>query len=100
MYKAYEYMPSNSKYQGTAALYPSSTQVNDTITLNITKNPRIEISKVDATTGKELEGAHLVLKDSNNNIIDEWTSTKEVHIIEKISLQEIYINRDNCSSGI
>lgn len=83
MYKAYEYMPSNSKYQGTAALYPSSTQVNDTITLNITKNPRIEISKVDATTGKELEGAHLVLKDSNNNIIDEWTSTKEVHIIEK-----------------
>ena len=40
------------------------------------------ISKEDATTGKELPGATLVLKDEKGNVIDEWVSTDTPHIVE------------------
>lgn len=39
------------------------------------------ISKQDATTGKELPGAHLVLKDATGKIVEEWTSTSIPHVI-------------------
>ena len=54
----------------------------------------ITISKVDATTKEELEGAKLVLTDEKGNKIDEWISGKEKHIIKglvpgKYTLTEI-----------
>ena len=42
----------------------------------------VTISKVDATTKKELPGATLVLKDSEGNVIEEWVSSSIPHIIE------------------
>lgn len=42
------------------------------------------ISKQDATTGKELPGATLVLKDYDGNEIDTWISGDKPHIIEDI----------------
>ena len=39
------------------------------------------ISKTDATTGSELEGAKLQVIDKDGNIVEEWTSTKEEHVI-------------------
>ena len=39
------------------------------------------ISKTDATTGSELEGAKLQVIDKDGNIVEEWTSTKEDHVI-------------------
>ena len=44
--------------------------------------PETEISKVDITNGKELAGAHLVVRNSKKEIVEEWTSTKEVHKIK------------------
>ena len=80
--KAYLYVPTHSRYQTTAALYPENKNVSDSLKLNITKVSKVEISKVDATTGNELPGAKLTVKDANGNIIDSWTSTNEVHVIE------------------
>ena len=37
----------------------------------------VEISKVDITNGKEIEGAVLVVKDESGKEIEKWTSTKE-----------------------
>ncbi len=52
---------------------------------------KIEISKQDATTGKELAGAHLKLVDKDGNVIDEWVSTTEVHkIYGKLKAGEEY----------
>ncbi|SFW50906.1 Cna protein B-type domain-containing protein [Ruminococcus sp. YE71] len=52
---------------------------------------KIEISKQDATTGKELPGAHLKLVDKDGNTIDEWVSTTEVHkIYGKLKAGETY----------
>ena len=40
------------------------------------------IRKTDATTGKELPGAKLELKDSTGKIVDEWTSTDTPHVVK------------------
>ena len=53
----------------------------DAVTCNIavSNTPIVYISKQDATTGKELPGAQLVLKDKDGNIIENWISTTEPH---------------------
>lgn len=40
-----------------------------------------QISKVDAVTGELLEGAVLQVLDPEGNLKEEWTSTKEAHMI-------------------
>ena len=43
---------------------------------------KVEISKQDITNGKELQGATLQIIDENGNIVEEWISTNEPHLIE------------------
>lgn len=45
---------------------------------------KVEISKTDITNGKELPGAKLQIKDSEGKVIEEWVSTNEPHMIEKL----------------
>lgn len=80
--KAYSYDPSNAKYQSVVALYPESKNIADTINLKINLTTEVQISKVDATTNKELPGATLTVKDANGKVIETWVSTEEVHIIK------------------
>lgn len=42
----------------------------------------ISIIKKDATTKEPLAGAKLVLKDSEGNVVAEWTSTEEAYVID------------------
>ena len=49
------------------------------------KKADIPISKQDATTGKELPGAHLVLKDATGKTIDEWNSGNEPHVVKDLA---------------
>ena len=66
----------NRKEQAWAKVPDATVVMEDDFT-------RIDISKVDIS-GEELPGAHLVLKDQDGNIIDEWDSTEEPHRIERI----------------
>lgn len=50
-----------------------------------------EITKVDATDSKELEGAKLSLRDKDGNIVEEWVSGKEAHIIRGLKVNEQYV---------
>ena len=45
---------------------------------------KVHITKTDITGDKELPGARLQVIDENGNIVDEWTSTTEAHIIEGV----------------
>ena len=45
---------------------------------------RVQISKVDITTGKELPGAELVIKDKDGNTVAQWVSEDKPHYIEKL----------------
>lgn len=79
--KAYLYSPNNSRYQNVAALYPETHQLKDSTKLKLNLTTEVQISKVDATTGEELPGATLTVKDSNGQVIDTWVSGEEPHII-------------------
>lgn len=57
----------------------------------LNKKTATEISKVDATNEKELEGAKLSLRDEEGNLMEEWTSTKDVHIIRGLISGKKYI---------
>lgn len=50
----------------------------------------VEMSKIDIS-GKEIEGAGLKVYDKDGNIVDEWISTKEPHIIQGLIEGETYI---------
>ncbi len=50
----------------------------------------VEISKTDLTTGEELPGATLQVTDDEGNIVDEWISTDEPHIITGLTVGKSY----------
>ena len=41
----------------------------------------LKVIKTDLVTVEEIEGAELQVVDEEGNIIDEWTSTKEAHVV-------------------
>ena len=53
------------------------------------KDKIVSMSKVDIG-GEEIEGAKIQVFDKNNNLIDEWTSTKEPHKIKNLKENETY----------
>ena len=49
-----------------------------------------EFSKVSLTDGKEVEGAKLQVTDEDGNLVDEWVSGKEPHIIRELTVGKTY----------
>ena len=54
----------------------------------------VEVTKTDLTTGEELEGAELEVTDSEGNVIDKWTSTKEPHQVKGLEEGKTYILKE------
>lgn len=50
----------------------------------------VEITKSDLTTGEELPGATLRVIDEAGNVIDEWVSEKEPHVIKELTVGKTY----------
>ena len=50
----------------------------------------VELTKTDLTTGEELPGAHLKVTDADGNVVDEWTSTEESHVIKELVVGKEY----------
>lgn len=67
----------------TTKVYDTKLDVSNDTTL-------VEFSKTDITGEKELPGAKLTVLDSENNIIDTWTSTEETHKIEGLTVGKEY----------
>ncbi|MBO6233202.1 MAG: hypothetical protein J6N78_04000 [Clostridia bacterium] len=57
----------------------------------------VEMSKVDIG-GNEIEGATIQVKDKDGNVVDEWVSTKEPHIINNLVENETYILHEEISA--
>lgn len=66
--------------------------VDNTEAIQVVKmvDKQVLISKTDATTGEELEGAKLTITDKDGNIVDEWTSTKEPHYASGLTEGQAY----------
>lgn len=52
----------------------------------------VEVTKVDITTGTELDGASMSVLDKDGNVIDSWTSVKDSpHVIKRLQVGKTYI---------
>ena len=56
----------------------------------VNKKSEVVISKQDATTGKEIAGAHLQLIDSTGKIVEEWISDGKSHSIKGLIIGNEY----------
>ena len=82
------------KYTLTEITSPDGYVIAETISFEVTatgeiqrvtmkdKPTEIHFSKKSITTGEELEGAVLQVINDEGKVIEEWTSTKEEHIIK------------------
>lgn len=50
----------------------------------------VELTKSDLTTGDEFPGAHLKVTDEDGNVVDEWVSTEEAHVIKELVVGKTY----------
>ena len=73
----------------TEILFNTDYQGQDVDTIKISKTKenkpiKVEISKTDITTGEELPGATLQIKNEAGEVIEEWVSTDKPHTFEKL----------------
>lgn len=62
----------------------------DTLLKMVDEDTKVEVSKQDITTKKELPGAHLKVTDEEGNTVDEWVSKEESHIIKNLVAGKSY----------
>lgn len=67
-----------------------------TMTDDITK---VEISKTDIATGKELAGATLQIQDKEGKIIEEWVTEDIPHYIEKLPVGDYILTEISAPYG-
>ncbi len=70
------------------------------ISKELTNKPtRVSFSKTDVTGDEELEGAHLRVLDKQGNVLNEWVSTKNKHIIEGLPVGEYILEETIAPEG-
>lgn len=89
-----EYVLKETKTPNGYATFKTETftaeEGKDTSLSMTDEDTKIEISKQDITTKKELEGAKLKVTDKDGKVIDEWTSGKQHHMIKNLTAGETY----------
>ena len=60
---------------------------------------RVQTSKVDIATGKELPGAELVIKDKDGNTVAQWVSKDKPHYIEKLPAGDYTLTEITAPNG-
>ncbi|WP_343082716.1 SpaA isopeptide-forming pilin-related protein [Blautia producta] len=75
------YLP-NEEIWEFEAVYENQDDSIISLTKEVENQPtETHFTKTDLTTGEEVEGATLQILDSEKNIVEEWTSTKETHVV-------------------
>ena len=73
---------SNEEIWEIDASYTDQNLAEIQLTKEVENQPtESQFTKTDATTGEELEGAKLQIIDKEGNIVEEWISTKEPHVV-------------------
>ena len=60
---------------------------------------KLEISKVDITTNKELPGAELIITNKDGKVVEHWTSTDKPHYIEKLPAGDYTLTEVTAPNG-
>lgn len=89
-----EYVLKETKTPNGYATFKTQTftaeEGKDTSLSMVDEDTKVEVSKQDITTKKELEGAKLKVTDKDGKVIDEWTSGKQPHMIKNLTAGETY----------
>ncbi len=89
-----EYVLKETKTPNGYATFKTQTftaeEGKDTSLSMVDEDTKVEVSKQDITTKKELEGAKLKVTDKDGKVIDEWTSGKQPHMIKNLTVGETY----------
>ncbi|MCI8347250.1 MAG: Cys-Gln thioester bond-forming surface protein [Bacilli bacterium] len=101
--RAYKYAPKDNKVQPVVVLQKETKSVSDTISVKATKpkaptptqkipeepvEPEksiVSIIKLDKSTNTAIEGATLVVKDSNGNEVAKFTTTTDAYEMENLA---------------
>ncbi|MDO4647360.1 MAG: FctA domain-containing protein [Eubacteriales bacterium] len=79
----------------TGKITSSGTVTDDGTVLVEDSKTKIQVSKVDAADGAELDGAHIQILDSEGNVVDEWDSEAgNAHVTEGLKTGEEYTLRE------
>lgn len=70
----------------------TQSSYNDAIVLN--KKTETYITKTDMSGEVELEGAHLMITDTDGTVIDEWVSAKSAHLIRGLVAGKQYFLKE------
>ena len=60
---------------------------------------KVEISKVDITTNKELPGAELIITNKDGKVVEHWTSADKPYYIEKLPAGEYTLTEITAPNG-
>ena len=60
---------------------------------------KVEISKVDITTNKELPGTELIITNKDGKVVEHWTSTDKPHYIEKLPAGDYTLTEITAPNG-
>ena len=75
------YLPNEEIWEIDAS-YTDQNLAEIKLTKEVENQPtESQFTKTDATTGEELEGAKLQIIDKEGNIVEEWISAKEPHVV-------------------
>lgn len=82
---------SEGEVQAFDFTYEDSENDDSFMELNFENVPTVfEFSKVTLTGGQEIEGARLEVRDESGNLVDEWVSGKEPHMIKELVVGKKY----------
>ncbi len=65
----------------------------------VNEHTKVQISKQDMTTGKELPGAKLELLDSSGKVLETWVSGTDPHLIERLPAGEYVLHEETAPNG-
>lgn len=60
---------------------------------------RVSVSKVDITDEEEIEGAKIQILDNDGEIVEEWVSEKEPHMIEYLPVGDYILHEEAAPQG-
>ena len=78
----------------TGKVTSTGSVTEDGILLVEDDKPSVKVSKTDIAGGEELEGATIQILDQDGNVVEEWVSAKEPHVIRNLKINVEYTLRE------
>lgn len=88
------YLPNDEVYHLDASYTDPTLEVIE-LSCEIENQPTVtEFTKTDLTSGQEVEGAKLQILDKDGNVVEEWVSGKEPHIVYALAPGEYILHEE------